>query len=371
MVEIMKRLSTNPNGYCDKVSSYLLQVDETFSPLSAYLATVAVLLGSNNKTREQLQHFLQNQSADSYSDSDLIAGRIKELLNIFKKYNNLSINNILFCDSRLELNKNYEDVAANIDALILRTDFRDPDRACEEINSIISQKTKGLINNFYDKGNIKDDTKLIIANTLYFYAKWRNPFELKNTTKKPFTKLNGQVSEVDMMYINSDKLWYLENDKFQLVEKSYMEDEFALGFILFKDEFDINSISFQHLYENHLKNAKICDVELSIPKFRQESTLNMKDIMQSYGVYDLFDPDNCDLSELTQEPVYVDDTRQKVVFIVNEEETEAAAVTCSTMRVRSMSRYQRVVFNANKTFLYYIIHPASNTILFVGIFDGQ
>lgn len=60
-------------------------------------------------------------------------------------------------------------------------------------------------------------------------------------------------------------------------------------------------------------------------------------------------------------------------FIVDEDETEASAVTIAvcTMECTSYNPKKLVVFRADHSFIYYINHIFTNTLLFIGDYHGQ
>lgn len=363
MEQYLKSLSISSNRYCDKICGNLFETisSKTFSPLSAYLATLIVYLGSNNNTKTELQKLLQASNIDS----ELII-ETRDLINCLMK----NTTDILFCDSNLKIEEIYEKVLSHLDSAIFRGDFKNPVMACNEINSIISQKTKGMINDIVRPESFDELTRLIVVNTLYFKSKWMNPFPKKNTQKAPFTKSNGETYNIDMMHIPNDMIYYFENDKLQLVQKNYNDNAFTMGFILFKGEFDSNLISFETLDRDYIDETDLCSVKLSIPKFKQESSLDMRGVMCTLGVNDLFNM-ACDLSNLTNEQVYVTNVVQKVVVSIDEEETVAAAATAIFAKRGLSSIHKRVIFNANRTFMYYIRHIPTRVILFNGIYDGQ
>ena len=74
-------------------------------------------------------------------------------------------------------------------------------------------------------------------------------------------------------------------------------------------------------------------------------------------------------------PVYIDMMRQKAKIKVNEEGSEAAAVTVAGMKNYAMAQktieYPKATFHANRPFVYVIREASSGVILFVGKFTGN
>ena len=77
---------------------------------------------------------------------------------------------------------------------------------------------------------------------------------------------------------------------------------------------------------------------------------------------------------MCEAPVYIDIMRQKAKIKVNEEGSEAAAVTVAGTNEMSMGpaiiEYPKATFHANRPFIYVIREASSGVILFVGKFTG-
>jgi serpin B len=72
--------------------------------------------------------------------------------------------------------------------------------------------------------------------------------------------------------------------------------------------------------------------------------------------------------------VYISMMRQKAKIKVNEEGSEAAAVTIAGANYTTSLEpvvYQKATFHANKPFVYVISERSSGVILFVGKFTGK
>ncbi|KHJ81787.1 hypothetical protein OESDEN_18525 [Oesophagostomum dentatum] len=79
----------------------------------------------------------------------------------------------------------------------------------------------------------------------------------------------------------------------------------------------------------------------------------MKDMLQQLGIKQLFGG-NCDLRGISEkEELCVDDVIHKAIIEVNEEGTEAAAVTAVRMKTTSISaRMEPIRFRADHPFVY-------------------
>ena len=82
-----------------------------------------------------------------------------------------------------------------------------------------------------------------------------------------------------------------------------------------------------------------------------------------------------EIPNMCEAPVYIEMMRQKAKIKVNEEGSEAAAVTVVGMKEMSAGggepiEYPKATFHANRSFVYVIREASSGVILFVGKFTG-
>ena len=92
-----------------------------------------------------------------------------------------------------------------------------------------------------------------------------------------------------------------------------------------------------------------CDVDLWLPKFETKFEIQLKDILCAMGMPSAFTR-SADFKALSPSALYLSFVKQNAVIKVDEEGTEAAAVTVVETR-KGMSN---VDFEANRPFLYII-----------------
>ena len=87
----------------------------------------------------------------------------------------------------------------------------------------------------------------------------------------------------------------------------------------------------------------------------------------------LFDGSLAEIPNMANAHVYISMMRQKAKIKVNEEGSEAAAVTVAGIKLTSNEpvQYPKAVFHANRPFVYVISEASSGVILFVGKFTGK
>ncbi len=105
------------------------------------------------------------------------------------------------------------------------------------------------------------------------------------------------------------------------------------------------------------------EVQVSLPRFKMEETYDMKSLLISMGMEDVFDGQKVNLSGMSpNNDLVVSKVVHKAFVEVNEEGTEAAAATGAVVAIRSFAQ----MFIADHPFLFFIRHNPSNSILFYG-----
>ena len=182
---------------------------------------------------------------------------------------------------------------------------------------------------------------------------------------------------------------YLKNDTYSAVEMPYGNGYWKMTIMLPEEgkstEDIIDRIANCGFLEGHGfcgtmgDNYRGYEVDLKLPRFETSSdTNNLKvgliGLMQKMGIKLAFDDSFAQIPNMCDVPVYINMMRQKAKIKVNEEGSEAAAVTVAgMMKVTSISQpkeYPKATFHANSPFVYVISEASSGVILFVGKFTG-
>ena len=119
-------------------------------------------------------------------------------------------------------------------------------------------------------------------------------------------------------------------------------------------------------WSNSRSRLRQAEVVLSLPKFKTEYSKRLNDILIKMGMGLAF-TDSADFSGMSDHTAKIDFVKQDTYISTDEVGTEAAAVTTVGMVVTSMPiEPERVVFNANRPFLYLIQENSTGAILFMG-----
>jgi serpin B len=260
---------------------------------------------------------------------------------------------------------NQEYYKANLTEL----DFMNP-QAPSIINNWVSQKTQGKIDRIVNQ--ISLEQVLFLINAIYFKGNWETPFDKSQTTNQTFSLPDGTSKQHPMMS-QAGSYGYYETDKFQAVSLPYGE-EGALAMYIFLPDSNSNLATFlqQLTPENWNQWMQILkfrreDGRIDIPRFKMEYEVELNSTLIALGMAGIFDISKADFSPMTDDNVAVDSVKHKTFVEVNEEGTEAAAVT--SMEVSFGVPFQ---MNVDRPFFCAIQDHTTGTILFMGtIVDPQ
>ena len=111
-------------------------------------------------------------------------------------------------------------------------------------------------------------------------------------------------------------------------------------------------------------------VDVKIPSFETEYSASLKDILPEMGIRQAFGS-GADFSALSSTSgLYIGDVLHKAKIKVDEEGSEAAAVTDIVM-FNSAGPSQVFEFHADRPFLYMITEISTGAIYFIGQYTGK
>jgi serpin B len=247
-------------------------------------------------------------------------------------------------------------------------DFSLPE-AKDIINGWVDEKTEGLIPEIID--NISPDVVMYLINAIYFKGVWKYEFDPEKTSERDFYLEDGRNMKVDMMEMEEEVL-YTSNDIFQAVSLPYGDGQFNMFIMLpaaQKTTADIVAELNNDNWDSWIGSLQTEQVVVKLPKFKFDFFRLLNDDLTDMGMGIAFDPDNADFSGINPErDLYISRVLHKTFIDVNEEGTEAAAVTAVEISETSYNPNEPVIryFVADHPFLFAIRENSSGTILFMG-----
>lgn len=263
----------------------------------------------------------------------------------------------------------------------LLTDFRaeantvDFKKAREEarraINAWVEEKTQDKIKDLIQPGVLDAQTRLVLANAIYFKARWQRVFGERATRKEDFHLGGGKTVQVPLMHQNAG-FAYLDGGAFQLLRMPYQRGALEMVVLLPKKVEGLAD------FENGLTAAKLdrwlgrtedYQVDVTLPRFKVTSQFDLKEALSALGMRRAFTP-GADFSGITRsQPLSISAVIHKAYGDVNEKGTEAAAATAVVMRKAAAFRPRpkpKATFRADHPFVFMIRHHPTASILFLG-----
>lgn len=328
------------------------------SPVSLSLAMGMLINGTQGVTTDLMSEGLGYANFNTENLSEINKNIIDNLSS-----ENLKIANSNWIKQGFDVKQNFIDLNKKYYYAEVKTeDFSNPNTV-DKINNWASEKTNQKIKTIIDE--ISNDAVLFLINAIYFKADWKLEFEEKNTNKQLFYPENENNELVEMMHLETDKLFYQKNDLFSSLILPYKNDKYSMTILLPNEDKSTNDIVEKlnsNTWENWQNNYETTDVRLSLPKFKFEYKNSLNDELTNLGFGNLFG--NPNLNGISDANLNVSKVLQKTFIDVNEKGTEAAAVTVIGIEVTSLPQIAEI--NCNKPFLFLITEKNTGSICFIG-----
>jgi serpin B len=336
------------------------------SPLSAGVALTMLLNGCEGATYDQLKSTLKYPGSMTIAEvNGTYKSLVKQLLDVDPKVA-LSLANAVFYRNGFSFKSVYlNTMNTEFGSKVQGLDFSLPS-SISTINKWASDNTNGKIPKVIDR--IDPDIVMFLLNALYFKGNWSYRFDKSLTADRPFYAEGGNTLNVSTMNGEVGARTY-RGDKFTAIELPYGRTNFTMVIIVPEGSLSGFIPSFTagewKTLTNHLNGlTDYGKVNVYMPKFGFSFEKYLNDQLKSMGMIDAFDTQLADLSGISDEQIYVNFVKQNTFVEVNEEGTEAAAVTTIAIGVTSAGPPN--AFEINKPFIFAIRERTTNTLLFIG-----
>ncbi|KAF2888342.1 hypothetical protein ILUMI_17830 [Ignelater luminosus] len=359
---------------CYKILSNEIEGNVFFSPLSIHTVLSMVYQGAAEETAKVLAKTL------GVPNKEFTANRYNKLLNILNNIPKVTLHfaNKIYIKEGPPLKNEFEKATKGL--FLSETEsinFEDNERAAKNINSWVQDKTNQKIKEIIVPEVLDQYSRLILLNAIYFKGNWNQQFPEKYTKTEPFYLTSIDKMDCQMMHI-SEYYYYRKDEHLdaQILEMKYANRDISMVVIL------PNKIDGIHDLENKLVETNLStiaqgvyhtEVNLSLPKFKIKTGMELKFLLEKMGLGIIFDDKKANFSEIseTDEQLYVSTLIHKAFIEVNEEGTEAVAVTEMLMEIPECSVYEPpkpIPFIVDHPFiiLLQVQYKDSRTTLFYG-----
>ena len=208
-----------------------------------------------------------------------------------------------------------------------------------------------------------------LVNALYFKSEWQNKFPKGNTATEKFTREDGSTVKVKMMKLAGSTFNYGENDVYRAVQLPYGNGAFAMTVLLPKKGHRVSEIAKRLAQDGGVVGNEWggkAIVDLWLPRFETKYHILLNDVLQDMGMNSAFDPNLADLLAMSDRQSHVDFVQQDAAIKVDEDGSEAAAVTVIGVKFNAIGATREVEFHADHPFLYLITEYSTGVVLFAG-----
>ena len=342
------------------------QANVFISPFSVSSALQMVANGAAGDTRSEMQRVLKTGDLPP----ETLNAACKDLNQSLNSQTNVILNlaNAIWFQDGLHLKPGFVSTNSRFfQAELAPVDFQKPDSA-KTINDWGSDHTHGKIKDIV-KWPFDPLTQVILANAIYFKGQWARPFDKNATKPHAFHLAAGGTKPVPMMS-QRGHFSYQEGEGFQAVRLPYAGGRLQMDLFLP----DANSTPIRFLStltadtwrDKVLPRFRDREGTLDIPRFKLEYDVTLNEILETLGMRHAFE--DADFSAMADERLFISKVKQKSYVEVNEEGTEAAAVTTAVMTARAiMEPVKPFEMIVDRPFFFVIEDGRTGSILFLGL----
>jgi serpin B len=261
-----------------------------------------------------------------------------------------------------------EELGATVEAV----DFvADQAAALRRINAWAARETHDRIPEILT--NRDPNRRLVLTNAVYFKGKWSDPFSANATRDGDFYTASGETQPARLMR-QVTHARYFEGEGFQAAEFDYDDGEFGLAVFLSRERTGLDAfecdLTGAHLdaWLQRLTEAERAQLDVTLPKVELNADYDLVPQLQSLGLHAAFD-NAADFSGITdQTSLAVSAVIHKTFLAIDEEGTEAAAVTAVDMRASAAPGLPElpIEFKADHPFFIVLRHKRTRARLFLG-----
>lgn len=336
------------------------------SPLSASFALGMLMNGANGDTYDEMRSALRFGNA-SLASIDSGYKSLIGLLTTLDPSTTMETSNAIFYRQDFAFNQSFmNDVKTWFDAEVQGRNFDDVNGTLSAVNGWANTKTKGRIPKVLDE--MSGDEVMFLLNAIYFKGSWRDKFDPAKTIDAPFHAATGGDQPARLMFREA-RMSYAETATFQAVDLPYGDSSFTMTVLLPKAGTSVESLAASltpESWQSLTSSFRSQLVALHLPRVTFSWKRKLIDDMKAQGMVSAFIPDGADFTRMSPagRTLYVSLLQQNTFVAIDEEGTEAAAVTVGG--IAQTSAPIPAVMRVDRPYVFVIRERLSGTVLFMG-----
>ena len=341
-----------------------------FSPCSVTFCLAMMYEGAIGETRQAIATTLEISDLHEKARSIAVV-QLQKALHVTDSGVQLMIANSLWCNRQIAIRSDYlSRMGADFGATVESTDFSDKNTV-QRINKWVREKTHNKIDGIINE--ISPLALLVALNAIYFKGAWANPFDLSLTNDRWFAPAEGPKKQVPMMS-QYGRFRYLERRKFQAVVLPYNERRTSMYVFLPAPRqtlADFERLLTSGEWQEWMSGFEEVKGVVRLPRFNVSFSAYLNGALTNMGMGIAFDQKRARFDHICPPPPesWIDLVLHRAVAEVNEEGTEAAAVTmvgvtlACAMRPRPERTFE---MNVDRPFFFAIRDEQTGALLFLG-----
>lgn len=342
--------------------------NQVISPLSITYALGMLNNGAAGVTRQEICQTLGFSETGADGINNFCRKMLSELPTL-DELTKVMISNAIFLNQPHHLLPDFEQKAHDYyDATTETRDFADGE-TMDVINQWGSDHTMGMIPQVFDVSTFNAMATSYLLNAVYFKGVWTLKFDKNETQDELF---DGSAT-LPMMHMQNE-LFYQNDTDFQALSMPYGNQSYRMTVLLPHEGKSITDVLNQFDSElwshyQYLHDRKTVDVKL--PRLDITTQLSLVKIMSELGMPSAFSSATADIPNFCGSLQFISEMGQVAKIKLDEEGTEAAAITWTETSEAVEDDPNLYEFHANRPFLYIISEKSTGVILFIGQFTGK
>ena len=336
------------------------------SPLSVGMALGMTYNGAAGTTRDAMQQTLELEGMTINEVNEAYQSLIMLLKDLDPSVQFLLANSIWYREGAAVVPAFLDITQRYFEAEVTPLDFNDPS-AADVINAWVRDKTQDKINEIVTPP-IDPQMLMYLINAIYFKGSWTYQFDPALTVDQNFRLADGSTAFVPTMsHEGKIPVRVYSGQDVTVADLWYGGQAYSMTIVVPTDPTATETLAAeltQERWNGWLASLDSSEMFVRLPKFTLEYEITLNEVLEALGMGIAFVPGQADFSNLYRGPgeAFITEVKHKTFIDVNEEGTEAAAVTSVGVGVTSAPPMVLV----DRPFLFAIRENFSGTILFMG-----
>ena len=354
---------------------------QILSPISITYALGMLNNGAAGETQQEINKVL-GFSETGAEGINMFCGKMLRRAGTLDEKTKVLIADNIYMNKGYELKPAFkETVKTYYDADAETRDFADG-KTRDVINQWGSDHTMGMIKEVLTEDEFDPTAVSYLLNAIYFKGTWQYQFDKTQTLEELFetSDILSEAVEVPMMH-QSAELDYMQTDDFQALRLPYGNGAWNMTVLLpiaknnegpTSEDINmvlksLNSASWQKI-QQQMEPYKVV---VALPRLETDTDIDLVPLMENLGMKKAF-TGAAEFPYFCNTPTYIGLMKQVAKIKLDEEGTEAAAVTVIGMKnsMGGSSDEKSAVFYADHPFLYVISEKETGAIFFIGQYTG-